>query len=626
MNSPAWTFETQRRMRPSGSNLAEPNFTRENKRIVRLFEREFCQNVIDARAEDPKHPGRRLPAYIRLRILDRASKLEPRKVADAFRPLEEHLTAAGHAATDRDWKNPRVLTVEEFNTVGLTGRVDDTFATGETERWANFWFGEAKRSKSGSSLGRQGQGKITYHIVSAARAIIAITRRVGDSSSQMFGKCIVQNTHEIRGQHFTHHGYWPNVGEEEQPMPETDRTAVAEMAEAFQLTRTTEPGTSWIIPFIPENFTKEVLLREFVGDFFFSILNGDLKLDICGTEVTADNLEAIISELKIEDPSPEMFAFLRTCVKRSPNDFVKATAMWAKGDRIGTEAFGEEALPKLREEFQAGRIVSVRLPVPVHPKGAPAVDSFVEVHLQAGEGIKVVEELYVRSELPIAEEQHLKDVTHHGFGMVIAADPTIAEFLGFCEVASHLQWNTREKEANDRYTEVADTLTLVRKSLPKLHRLLAGTDVSMDDDALDDILFLPTADPVRKKVQRQRKKVDPPPPPPPQPDIFAYSDRAGEWRLTPGPDAAEVTYPINVTFRFAYDRLDGTGSPWTSWHPYDFDLSAASFEPDAVKNIKVVSRSGQQLKLKISKPAFGLRVSGFSREQPLLVQPIRHGQ
>lgn len=59
-------------MRPSGINLAEPNFTRESKNIVRLFKREFNQNAIDARRDDSTQPGKKRPARIRARILDAA--------------------------------------------------------------------------------------------------------------------------------------------------------------------------------------------------------------------------------------------------------------------------------------------------------------------------------------------------------------------------------------------------------------------------------------------------------------------------------------------------------------------------------------------------------------------------
>ena len=206
-----WTFEQQGRMRPSGINLAEPNFTRENKNIVRLFEREFDQNVIDARADDPRQPGRKRKAYIRVKSLDLSDGLDVHLLSKIFKPLEQHLTAAGHPASDRDWKHPRVLVIEEFGTVGLTGAVDDSFAEGEDQRWANFWFGEGKRSKGGTSLGRQGQGKITYHLVSGARAVLALTRRDGDANDYMFGKCIVQKTHQIAGERYTQHGYWPKV-------------------------------------------------------------------------------------------------------------------------------------------------------------------------------------------------------------------------------------------------------------------------------------------------------------------------------------------------------------------------------------------------------------------------------
>ena len=92
--------------------------------------------------------------------------------------------------------------------------------------------------------------------------------------------------------------------------------------------------------------------------------------------------------------------------------------------------------------------MSVKLPVTVRPKEGSEVATHIEVHLCTGERIVSVGEIYVRSGLVIAEEQHLGALTNNAFGMMMANEPAIAEFLGYCEEASHLKWNACETEAN----------------------------------------------------------------------------------------------------------------------------------------------------------------------------------
>ena len=369
---------------------------------------------------------------------------------------------------------------------------------------------------------------------------------------------------------------------------------------------------------VPAAFTGDALLREFVGDFFFSILTNSLTADICGTVVNSGSLLSIISDLKLVEPSQPYFSFLTDCVTRPETSFVTAAVGWETGDRVSETAFKTEELATLRQDLQSGKLVSVRLPISVYPVAGSAITSFVDVHLQTGESIKYVEEIYVRSGLVIAEEQWLKEQTNEAFGLVIAAEKNISEFLGYCEVASHLQWNAKEKEANDRYTSVKETLSIVRKSLPKIFRLIAGNTEALVEDALDDILSVPL--PAQKKIKVVKKKRPNPKPVTRRPEIFVHSDDGGKWKLSPGADAAAASYPIDVTFRFAYNRLDGLGNPWTRWHFFDFDLSETKFAPTLLKNVKVTRRDGQEMTAKILNKKFKIVIPGFSKDQQLLIQ------
>jgi hypothetical protein len=604
--------------------MAEPNFSRESKNIVRLFIREFFQNVIDARSDDPNRPGQKQTAYVRIRFMTKDSGLDTEFVREFSEGLEPHLVASGHISGKPDWSRCAALVLEEFHTRGLTGATNNTFARGEDERWTNFWFGESKRSKTGTSLGRAGQGKITYHISSGTRSVFALSRRAGDSADYVFGKCIVRETHSVNGRHYTHHGYWPLIdsSNDDQPMPDTDPAFVARFKQAFKLERTNESGTSWVIPFVDEQFSEHSLIREFLRDFFFSVLTGGITVNADAKTINSSNLQTIFNDENFEEPSKEFFEFLVACVNAPVT--IMANPGWDEGDTIAEKSFDSEELTELREALKIGKPVGVKMPLTVTSKDGTKRDSFVTVFLQTGENLRRVEELYIRSGLVIAEEVYLQSVAGSGFGLVMANDPVVSEFLGYCEVASHLKWNAKEQPAQEKYLNVSGTLSSVRRSLPKLYRLLAGDTEAFIEDALDDILSIASSTEaenkkaVRKKLRKTKKttvvkKV-------PLVVFRQDSPKLGEWRLSPGPDAAKASYPLTLNFTFAYDRVRGSGNPWNKWHPYDFNLADVKFAPSCCKAVVVLRQDGQKLSIRLTSAKFDLRIRGFSKQQRLLVK------
>jgi hypothetical protein len=620
----SWTFEQQSRQRPSGENMAEPNFSRESKNIVRLFVREFFQNVIDARSDDPSQPGEKLPAYVRIRFMTKESGLDTDFIKEVSEGLEPHLIASGHISGKPDWSKCSALVLEEFHTRGLTGATNDTYAKGEDERWTNFWFGESRRSKTGTSLGRAGQGKITYHISSGTRSVFALSRRASDPTDYVFGKCIVRETHSVDGRHYTHHGYWPMVdsSHDDQPMPEADPSFVERFKQAFMLERSKESGTSWVIPFVEGQFSEHALAREFLRDFFFSVLTGGITVNADSKTIDASNLQAIFNSENFDEPSKEFFEFLVDCVTAPVT--VTAKPKWDQGDVIAETSFDAQELEQLREDLKIGKTVGVKMPLTITAKDGTKRDSFITVFLQTGENLRRVEELYIRSGLVIAEEVYLQSVAGSGFGLVMANDPAISEFLGYCEVASHLKWNAKEQPAQEKYSNVAGTLSSVRRSLPKLYRLLAGDTEAFVEDALDDILSIAvSADAenkkaVRKKIRKTKKKTVVKK----VPLVVFHQDSPtlGEWRLSPGSDAPKASYPLTLSFTFAYDRVRGTGNPWNKWHPYDFDLADTKFAPTCCKAAVVLRQDGQKLSIKLTGPKFDVRIRSFSKQQRLLVK------
>ena len=622
-----WTFNPQTRLGVSGENLAEPNFNREDREIENIFLREFDQNVLDARRDDPSRPDGKAPARIKISLLNKSTGLDVKLLEEIIKPLEAHLIAAGHGAEQRDHNNPVALVIEEFGTLGLTGTINDTFAEGNEQRWASFWFGEGKRIKSGKSLGRKGQGKIVYHVVSGARTVLAITRRHDENRELLFGKCIVQRTHVVNTQHYTQHGYWPKIdsANSNQPMPEESSAEIQRIKKGFCLTRVDESGTSWIIPHVPAGFSQDALVREFIRDFYFSVMRGALTAEICGVEINESTIGELLIRSGITRPSPAYFSFMEEVITRPPSELADVKTGWELGTAADEGSLSPTDLDRFRSELQEGKLISLKLPIQVSFKAGDVTPSFVEVHLQLRPPSETTQELYVRSGLCIAEERHLHEVSRSSFGIVLADDEPIADFLGSCEEASHLRWNNTEKGAKERFTRIRDTLSAVRRSMPKMFRLIAGSTEKQVKDALFDILSVPMPGDKKRKVKTTAApgKKEPGEIVPPiirkNPIIFSISDKDGRWILKPGKDAPTQVYPIELEVEFAYDQLAGTGNPWRSYHPYDFNVAnETTFKVGTAINVAIQTRDRNLLALKVESPDFEFELEGFSTEVPLL--------
>ena len=173
-----WLFNKLCSSSDDGRNTVYDNFKDEDKKLVETFVREFFQNYLDALP-----PGE--TGILVINLLDE-TQIDKDYNKSILRELEGRLKASN----DRDGQiethslnldNPKVMTLEEFNTVGLTGEKKPIITDLEKERWSNYWHGTAKQSKSFNNLGSAGQGKITYNMISKAQTVLALTRPIDEN-------------------------------------------------------------------------------------------------------------------------------------------------------------------------------------------------------------------------------------------------------------------------------------------------------------------------------------------------------------------------------------------------------------------------------------------------------------
>lgn len=618
---PFWSFPELRPIDPDGRNPLWGNFRREGWEDPHIFGREYLQNACDSR------DGSGYPVRVNFRFIDEARGLDVGYLNKLMEPLRPHLAEFGRLE-DINQTKPKALVVEEFNTTGLTGVFDDSRASGN---WAGFFHGEAKEDKQGGKMGRAGQGKITYHMVTNSHALVAVTVREDDSQKLMMGKCSVEKTHKVADQSYSYRAFWSEWGgvEKSQPLPFQDAAFIDEFCQAFLLERGGECGTSFVLPYPGAYVTKEALLRVVLEDFFFPILKGGLVVNVDGINVSKDSFFGLLDEYLVETggghnpPSKEFLSFIKRAIDQDKGSQLVAKKHWNGNGSISEDLFEQSELESSRQFFVDDDLVSIRLPVKVKKKNQGVEDSYVNIFLQQHGGIKKTEEAYIRSELYIANEKRLKNAFGKCFGLVLAEDEFLCDFLANAEEASHLIWNASEPKLTEQFDDVPRTLRIVRMSAPKLLELLRGQDGAEEENLLEDIL--PILDDGKKKKghiaggkgKKKGQKKKPTNPIKPSKQYYQIQDGHGV-RVASGKDPIpDSMLPAAGTLRVAYDNILSAGNPFSKYHPLDFDLADTIKFPTKTQNVIVTSCDQNTVEFEITDQDFQLDLEGFDPSRQL---------
>jgi hypothetical protein len=157
--------------------------------------------------------------------------------------------------------------------------------------------------------------------------------------------------------------------------------------------------------------------------------------------------------------------------------------------------------------------------------------------------------------------------------------------------------------------------------------LLSSGQDAADPNALLNFFFLeetpeerPGAAPRPRRKEKKQAVITVPEPPvlPQARRRIRISRAAGGFRISAGPDFADVQLPARLRVEMAYDVE--RGNALKDWEPYDFDLGASG-GGIAVETVGAdFEAHGQRIELDIEDPAFELEVSGFDPQRDLVVQ------
>jgi hypothetical protein len=623
VNTPAWDY-IRTGLGRHGRSLSENNFAKERRDWLAILLREILQNALDARLS----PSESVTVTIQRRALDDEGQ---KFLSDLI--THEHLTrfkeSVPHVHEDHFEGVRSCLVVEDFGTSGLTGSIDDPEVDGKGQNWNAFWFREGEGGKENSSgNGGAGQGKITYFSTSALRTIFAYTVRADDGREALFGASSFMRDYDHDGHKWKRDAYWGLWKGRDadrtvipvQKGPEIDRFR---KHLGFKR-RSNDTGLTLILP-SPKDFEEQDGLQITLAEFYVPILRGDLVVQFGDVRLEKNSVESLAAKLLSDERARELHTcttggyrkFLKSAIESSTTGRLIAVDAIKSAADITEALFGPARLEQMRTALDSEELVSVRLCIPVKPKGAPTAQCTFDVHVQAPFDLDRPEQAVIRRDLLVGEEPlGAGKLRQRARGLVLIADEALSRLLLSAEEATHLRWNTRLPRLAEYYRSGPETVSLVRNAMVRLLDVLTGGDQKRDFRLLARYFSAPgTESPQKGPGKRSRDKstaiVDQVIPPP-APKLLSLEALVDGCRIRPARKDALVNarLPLVVRVEFAYEGLDRDA--FAEYDPLDFDLTDKAFNIEST-GCTVPGAELNILTFTVEACDFELKLTGFDK-------------
>ncbi len=550
---------------------------------------------------------------------------EGERVSQRADPVDLFDIARDHFAAPENGLNPerlpaageplRFLAFEDFGTSGLEGDSSEPFQPrgDETNRFYHFFRAEGQSDKEASDRGSWGVGKHVFLRTSRVGTMFGLTVRRSDGRRMLMGKTVLKS-HYLHNDYFQD-GYFglSHKVEGDLVLPVEDPAELDWFAGLFKLERKShDPGLSVIVPWPHSEIDEEALVQAVVRQYFYPILTGDLEVWVRTPSVSETFLDAanFAEEGRRLDPdSTELIDLAVWANGLSASELVVCgmppeQRSWKWSESL----FGADQLAVLRERFNAGDRVALRVPVTVRKRSGKPLRSAFSVYFVRDRDSGPERPTFVRDGIVISDVAAPR--TRGVRSLVVAEPGALAAFLGRSENPSHTQWNADRLKPEYAHGCVGD-LKFVTTSVQRIVAILAGSEADEDETLLDDVFFLRHGQ--RGDVPSER----PSPEPKPRPVGFRIEQRSGGFAVATARTC--VRLPRILRVRVAYDVR--RGSPLKRYSLMDFRLEEPPVRVE-VRNIDVLRCRDNELKLKILDRDFLVEVSGFDVRRQLYVSVV----
>ncbi len=620
-----------------------PNETRQQSKLDRFFDhqtkaqalvRESIQNSLDAEVSREKP----------VRISFSFNKITKDSLEEYFKgedhSLEKHLKSCGISLPS---KAQRCLVIEDFNTEGLTGPINnmsyDEHENPVSGNFIGFWWSEGLSDKRKGSGGSHGVGKITLSTSSNINTFFAHTIRQENPEGLLIGYSQLKY-HSFAKRQFKGYARYGKKSENEQIWPYDDKEnqkILEKIRNDFNLKRTNETGLSVIIPSIDDEINFNSVIESVLKEFYVPLMRGQLQVEvydfkkelIIDTEnvisVSNEYLESAIDRELITN-AKEMLDLLDSGIPYT----VDGTGLGKIRKRgIVKEDFDKVDLEKMQTNFASGKMVGATIPVKVKTQNQDT----------GQEEIKSSRfHLFVKND----EQSELKRSTHYirdkllinneGGGIIkpfsvaflYVTDEELSDFLKYAEDPGHERWVYKTLYENGSFKEEDDTpLRLIKSSVSDFYNILAGV---AEDQKIENVLPEIFTIPERKTGGKKGATSSDPDPDPKSHSSspFVFSKIMGGFKVKQSRDiemlfdSGLIEIPFRIKIETGYYKTTGGGI--SKYNPLDFDLSDTTQFEITSESTEAIARVENTLLVEVTGKKFSVTVVGFDENRDLEIR------
>jgi hypothetical protein len=566
--------------------------------------------------------------------------------AGYFDSLWPHLIAVGLSIPEAPGPCP-FLVIEDFNTSGLTGdpRAVSDPPEGETNDFYYFLRAEGKSGKKGPQRGRWGIGKYVFPMSSEIFTFFALTVRptksdLGWDEGQglLLGESVLLN-HDVGPAMFMPDGWWGRHDSEDAPvLPLTDHEALTKFRSDWNVSRTTEPGLSVIVPYVDGNWSAQGIVQSVIEDYFVAICEGRLIVNVVDsdsnttTEISGDSIDRLLSGSSMNGlnrdrivKDMELVRWAETAVRH------RLPLQWQGAPKWRAIDCEEASLEVLREGFSEHGRVLVEIPVEVEKtNGTLKSTCYMDVILEEDQDSRDYP-LFIRSGIKVSQagREKLNGVR----GLALIRDANLSQMVGDAENPAHVDWSDQTKAFKDRYKYGSSWLTYIRFAPREILKLIRGAEGENDYSVAAD--YFPSNEDGRRGGSGQGNRPDeaggstdptvspgartPGRPTPKRPDVAIEQLQDGfRLHLTAEGRTRSIT---GIEGKVAYDVR--VGDAFTKWTNDDFSFDGSGFGPRLTVSCSggIATTMRNEFSLVVDDPrTFKFDVTGFDPNRDIRIQ------
>ena len=275
------------------------------------------------------------------------------------------------------------------------------------------------------------------------------------------------------------------------------------------------------------------------------------------------------------------------------------------GRKITPALFGDQ-LEHAQRLYSDNELLSIHVPVIIHPTGRKPVESHFRVLLQKDDTLDAPDVFFIRAGITVSDvrakpKQNVRAI-------FFAEDESISTFLGDAETPAHTDWNERTEIFKENYENPKSALQFVRSSIREIAKILDIPSPGIDPDFLKEIFYF------EESETEKGKKPEKPEIPEPKPSIFSIKKADSGFSLKLS--KKDISFPVQALVHVAYDTV--RGNPFKKYLPIDFDFSKdePSFE---VRSGEIIQKCDNKIQVKVLNNEFELKVSDFDPHRDLIV-------